>query len=80
MRNILATDEVAFSFLPGKMEIAANVIVLVETIEDLNCFSCGQAKLGQSDWFAEPPGKGHVTFDKLSEIPHGGKMSDPLAR
>ena len=66
MRNILATDEVAVSFLLGKMQIAADVIVLVETIEDGNCFAPGQAKLGQSDWFAEPISEGQVTLDELS--------------
>ena len=66
MRNILATDEVAVSFLLGKMQIAADVVILVETIEDGNCFASGQTKLGQSDWFAEPAGERHVTFHELS--------------
>ena len=66
MRNILATDEVPVSFLLGKMQIAADVVVFVETTEDVNCFDSGQAKLGQSDRFAETPREGHVTFDELS--------------
>jgi len=70
MRHGFFADDVAFALAAGKVQEAADVVILVEAGEEVLCFFRVQRELGQGNSIAKTLGQRGVAFHDLAKVHH----------
>ena len=71
VRDAGAADDVGFALGVGEMQEAAEVVILVENVEERLDFGGTQLKGGEGDGLAEPARGGKVAIHNFAKAQHG---------